>query len=201
MTIKEYLSHLPTNEITNALIYIDYWLNYLHNNNCFIVGNVGDAHIEDNFIKADKYDYLDSGYDEHGDLSDIEELCYVGICAYNHFKHHDYNFSDNFKKAIKENLNIYINTGNVPRVMKEYYIEVLQKENVIYLNEYLNRIGYFDNQEAFGNAKGKVKTKSTLPGRALSNHDEAAYANVLVIPSLIALVYLIIVVCYFVFFR
>jgi len=204
MTVKEYLAHLSNKDITNTLIYLDYWLKYLHSNNCFVVGNVGDITIlENNMLKADKYDYLDSGYDSQGDIHDIQELCYVGICAFNHFKYVDYGFTREFIKNINDNLDLYINNGKIPHVMREYYIEVIERGNVIYLNDYLTKIGYFDKENDVdnGRTRGKTKVKTTPAGIAFGKHDdEGAFVNALLLPSIITLVYLILLVGYFVFF-
>lgn len=199
MTIKEYLSHLPKDEITNTLIYIDYWLNYIHGHNCYVFGDIGDATIDNNFIKVDKYDYLDGGCNDEGNLEDIEELCLVGILAYNGFKHHDYKITAAYKKYVKENLDLFINTGKIPRIMQGYYKEVLGNGNIVYLNNYLTEIGYFEDNEAYGRENSKQKVKSNLPNGV--HYDEAAYARVLLLPAILVLVYLIIVVSYFIFFR
>ena len=87
--------------------------------------------------------------------------------------------------------------------MREYYIEVLERGNTIYLNDYLLQMGYFDEKEENeGNSKGKAKVKATKQGMVYARKDEEnAYVNALILPSIIALAYLITLVVYFIFFR
>lgn len=209
MTVKEYLAHLSNDEITDVLIYIDYWLKYIHSNNCYVFGNVGDMTIIDNkMLKTDKYDYLDSGIEPEGDLNDILELCCIGICAYNHFKHVDYKFTEEFINYVSNNLDLFVNNGKVPRIMREYFKEVIRRykekeKKAFYLNDYLLEIGYFDKEanDDNGRERGKTKVKTSPAGMALGRRDdEAAYVRALILPSIIVLVYLVLLVGYFIFF-
>ena len=75
-------------------------------------------------------------------------------------------------------------------------IQKLMVTNVDYLNNFL--LKYENNGK--GNKKSRVYTKSTAVGRALSLED-AAYANVLIFPAIIVLIFLVILVSYMIFVR
>ena len=200
MTVKEFLSHIPNDELTIRLKLIDQSIKELHQNGFFAVCNLNEIEVINNEITLssfkNKIDRLDSGYNEHGDKQDILELCAIGLCAYNHFD--TFCTNKEFIKYVIDNLEKFFEHGSIPRIMQEYYIEVFARGNVIYLNDYLLKNSY--KEEGQGRNNGMVKTKSTAIGRAFSDK-EAAYANVLVIPAIITLVYLLIVVLYFVFIR
>ena len=208
MTIKEYLSHIPNDEITNRLRYIDQSLMELHQHGYYVVCNIAEIEIIDNIVTLasfkDKVDYLNSGINPNGDKQDILELCAIGICAYNHFD--KFYSTPQFIENLIDNLDLYIDNGKVPKHMRGYYVDVFIRGNVIYLNVYLlsTDIDYNAKQisESEGRDRGKTKVYATDVGRALSNKDnEAAFANVLIIPSIIALIYLIILIVYFICFK
>ena len=210
MTIQEYLSHVPNDEITNRLRYIDQSLMELHQHGYYVVCNIAEIEIIDNKVTLasfkDKVDYLDSGINPNGDKQDIIELCSIGICAYNHFD--KFYSSPKFIENLIDNLDLYIDNGKVPKQMRGYYEDVFIRGNIIYLNIYLlsTDIDYNAKQipESNGMERGKVKVYSTDVGRALSNRENdqnAAFANVLLIPSVIVLIYLLFIVIYFVFFK
>ena len=187
--------------ITQFLQYIDYWLQYVHSHKCFIVGAIADAKIEKGMIKADKYDYINSGFNDHGMEDDIKELCFLGICVYNGIKSNKFIITPLLINDMMTNLDNYLNTGRVPKIMQDYYKEVLINGNVSYLNEFLEK----RNAEGNSQRRGKSYVKTNLPPgmRDISNEDNqyAAYTRVLLIPAMIVLVYLIIIVSYIVFFK
>ena len=208
MTIQEYLSHVPNDEITNRLRYIDQSLMELHQHGYYVVCNIAEIEIIDNKVTLasfkDKVDYLNSGIEPHGDKRDILELCSIGICAYNHFD--KFYSSPKFIENLIDNLDLYIDNGKVPKQMRGYYEDVFIRGNIIYLNIYLlsTDIDYNAKQipESNGRDRGKAKVYATDVGRALSNKEsDAAFANVLLIPSVIVLIYLLFIVIYFVFFK
>ena len=206
MTIKDYLSHVPNDEIINRLKNIDQSLYELHQNGFYVVCNIADIDIINDEVTLasfkDKVDYLNSGYNNNGDKQDILELCSIGICAFNHFD--KYYSSKEFIAYLIDNLDSFISNGKIPRIMQEYYIEIFARANVMYLNDYLLKNEYVNKELSDGSGKNKgiVKTKSTAVGRALAGNDkEAAYVKVLLLPSVIVLVYLLVLVMYFIFFR
>lgn len=206
MTVKDYLSHVPNDEIVNRLRLLDQSLYELHQNGLFVVCNIADIEIINDEVTLasfkDKIDYLNSGYNRNGDKQDILELCSIGICAFNHFD--KYYSSKEFIAYLIDNLDNFIGNGKVPRVMQEYYIEIFARGNVVYMNDYMmnNEYDSKDLSNGEGRNKGIVKTKSTAVGRALADkNQESAYVKVLLLPSVIVLVYLVILIVYFIFFR
>ena len=201
--VIDFLGHVPNDEITERLRLIDQSLMELHQHGYYVVCNVNDIDIINDEVTLasfnNKLDYLNSGYNPNGDKEDILELCTIGICAFNHFNFNDSYINPSFMKHLVENLDMYINNGKVPRIMREYYIDVFERGNIGYLNDYLEKLDY---ENESGRERGITKTKTTAVGKALSGSDkEAAYARVLVIPSILVLVYLVALVCYFIFFR
>ena len=206
MTVKDYLSHVPNDEIVNRLRLLDQSLYELHQNGLYVVCNIADIEIINDEVTLasfkDKVDYLNSGYNRNGDKQDILELCSIGICAFNHFD--KYYSSKEFIAYLVDNLDSFISNGKVPRVMQEYYIEIFARGNVIYLNKYMINNEYNNKELSDGEGRNNsiVKTKATAVGRAFSERNqESAYVKVLLLPSILVLVYLIVMVVYFIFFR
>ena len=200
MTVKDYLSHVPNDEIMNRLRILDQSIYELHQNGYFVVCNISDIDIINNEVLLasfkDKVDYLNSGYNSNGDKQDILELCSIGVCAFNHFD--KYYSSREFISYLIDNLEKFINNGKVPKIMQEYYLDVFGRGNISYLNDFIEKNKDLSGGE--GRNKGVVKTKSTAVGRAFATKDEG-YVKVLLLPSIIVLVYLIGLVSYFIFFR
>ena len=94
---------------------------------------------------------------------------------------------------------MFLEHGNIPSVMQEYYIDVFARGHVDYLNNFL--LNYNKDDSGKGNNVSKVYTKSTAVGRAFNTDREAAYANILLLPAIIALIALIVFFVYFIFFR
>ena len=199
MKIKEYLSHNNRNELEKKLILFDKSIMELHQNGFFVVSDMSDIEVINDEITLasfkNKVDYLNSGYNVNGDKQDILEVCAIGICAYNNFDR--YFTNKEFISYLIDNLEMFLENGNIPKIMQEYYIDVFARGNVDYLNNFLLK-----NEDKIGNGKNnsRVYTKSTAVGRAFSDK-EAAYTNVLLLPAIIVLVGLIVFFVYFIFFR
>ena len=123
----------------------------------------------------------------------IINLCVYGICRYNKLNVPYY--SKEFINYVIDNLEMFLEHGSIPSFMQEYYIDVLNRGNVDYLNNFIAK----RNIEENGQEKGRRITKSTAAGRAFSD-SEAAFASVLILPAMLALIYISVVVIYFVFF-
>lgn len=177
----------------------------------------------------DKIDYLDSGINEQGRNKDILQLCCIGISAYN--KLSVLHTSKEFIKYVIDNVEMFLEHGKIPSIIQEYYIDVFNRGNVDYLNSFLaknyseggnsraNSRGSYqkvlstaagrafsqkDNEEDNINNnydEWKPYTDSTAIERAFSKNKNAAYASVLLLPALLALIYLITVVVYFIFIK
>ena len=201
MKLRDYLLNVSTEELTERLKYLDKAINELHNNGYYVVGDLADIEIINNEITIDsfkdKIDYLNSGINENGKNKDILELCSIGICAYN--KLSVLHTSREFIEYVIENVEMFLEHGNIPSIIQEYYIDVFNRGNVDYLNAFLEK-----NVDKEGSSRSNSRgayTKSTAVGRAFSEKENSAFASILILPALLALIYIIAVVVYFVVFK
>jgi len=199
--LRDYLLNVSTEELTERLKYLDKAINELHNNGYYVVGDLADIEIINNEITIDsfkdKIDYLNSGINENGKNKDILELCSIGICAYN--KLSVLHTSREFIEYVIENVEMFLEHGNIPSIIQEYYIDVFNRGNVDYLNAFLEK-----NVDKEGSSRSNSRgayTKSTAVGRAFSEKENSAFASILILPALLALIYIIAVVVYFVVFK
>ena len=200
--LRDYLLNISTDELTERLKYLDRALFELHQNGYYVVGDLADIEITDNEITLssfkDKIDYIDSGINENGVNRDILELCSIGICAYN--KLSVLHTSKEFIQYVIENVEMFLEHGNIPSVMQEYYIDVFNRGKVTYLNEFISK--YDNNKEGTSRSNSiGAYTKSTAVGRALVEKEDSAFASILALPALLAFLYSIVVICYFLFIR
>ena len=88
--------------------------------------------------------------------------------------------------------------GQIPSEIYEYYEDVLLRANIVYLNDYLVQ----KKQELNGNQSTNVrrKSKTTSIGTAFANN-EAAYVNVLFLPTIITLIYILSLVLFIIFVK
>ena len=209
MKLRDYLINVSTEELTERLIYLDKALSELHHGGYYVTCDFAEIEVYDDEITLasfkNKIDYINSGIEPNGVNRNILELCSIGICAYN--KLSVLHTSREFISYVIENVEMFLEHGNIPSMMQEYYIEVFNRGNVIYLNVFLINHQEFqkgnnqNNISSLANYKSKVLGKSTAIGRALSDKENAAFASVLIIPALLALIYIIAVVGYFIFFK
>ena len=148
---------------------------------------------------------LDSSSEE-GIKWDIIELCIIGICAYNnhhdYFRFRDYQSSINFINTVQQNLERYIEKEQIPDIMKEYFYDVFERKHYAYANDYFEK-NYEEKEANSGEERARVKTKSTAQGRMMSamyEDREAAYVDVLLVPAIITLIYLVVLVASYIFF-
>ena len=165
----------------------------LHQNGFFVVGDLMNVEVIDDEITLEsfknKVDYLDSGYNVNGDKKDILEICAIGICAYNHFQ--TFYTNREFINYLMENLDVFLENGNIPKDVAKYYKSVLVDGNIDYMNNYFVK----DTSSSKGNNNVRVYAKSTAVGKALADKN-AAYVNVLLIPSILVLMYFVIAIIY-----
>ena len=211
MKLREYLMNISNEELTNKLEYLDKALRELHSNGYYVVGDLGDIEIINNEVTIDsfkgKIDYLNSGYNINGDKSNIFELCLIGISAYNKLSalrtislHASKEDRDKFVEFIMNNEEMLFEHGNIPSIIREYYIDILDRGNIGYMNDFILNNQVKDNGSSGRNTSIGAYTKSTAVGRAFSEKDNMAFVSVLIIPAMLALIYISIVVIYFVFF-
>lgn len=200
MKLRDYLINIPTEELTKRLIYLDQKLMELQKEGKYYVGDLADIEIINGEVTMEsfknKYDYLKSGYNINGDYENIIQLCAIGICAYNQLS--VLHTSKEFINYVISNIEMFFEHGNIPAMMQEYYIDVFDRGKIDYLNNFLMKEGNINKEEGRSNSRGAY-TKSTAVGRALSEKD-SAFVSVLILPAMLALIYISVVVIYFVFF-
>lgn len=239
MKLRDYLMNISTDELTERLKYLDKTIQELHSNGYYVVGDLADIEIINNEVTLesfkDKIDYLNSGINENGKNKDVLELCSIGICAYN--KLSVLHTSKEFIEYVIENVEMFLEHGNIPSVMQEYYIDVFNRGKIDYLNSFISKNMETDSSARDNSRGAYVKatpagrtykeelennniidlasyrnkkvannlwvpyTDSTAVGKALSKNKNAAYASVLLLPALLALIYIVTVVVYFIFIK
>jgi hypothetical protein len=204
--LRDYLMNISTEELTERLKYLDKAIQELHSNGYYVVGDLADIEIINNEVTLesfkDKIDYINSGINENGKNKDILELCSIGICAYN--KLSVLHTSKEFIEYVIDNVEMFLEHGNMPSYIQEYYIDVFNRGKVDYLNSFIinNGIDKINEDEgvSHNNSRGAY-TKATAVGKALSEKENTGFASVLLLPALLALIYIVTVVVYFVFIK
>ena len=207
VSLKDYLLDCEKDEVTTCLMKLDASVMALHYNGFYVENfdanlvNVRDGEFELSSFE-NKLAYINKensyGINQKDDLlkKNLLEMCAVGICAYNGFN--NFYISKEFIGHLVNNFDSFCNNGKIPQQMVEYYQSVLLDGNIDYLNNFLYKK---QNEQASPNqvlGNSNRLTKSTAIGRALTEKEDA-YVNVLLLPSIGALIILMIMVIYFVF--
>ena len=237
--LRDYLMNISTKELTERLKYLDKAIQELHDNGYYVVSDLAEIDIINNEVTLDsfkdKIDYLNSGINENGKNKNILELCSIGICAYN--KLSVLHTSKDFIVYVIDNVEMFLEHGDIPGTMQEYYIDVFNRGKVDYLNSFL--LNYGENENTNNSlSNSKVYTKATEAGKeaarierennivdindyrrrkeeselkpytgetpigaAFHRNKIGAFASILILPALLALIYILAVVVYFVFVK
>ena len=130
----------------------------------------------------------------------IYQMVKIGLLAYNNMKL-DGNMNQEHYNFIVENLDKFNPNKIIPEELYQYYEDVFLNNKVNYLTNYLEE----KNQIARGQSNAIRKTLATDVGRAFAglnqNNDNSAFVNIMFIPSIIALLYLVGLVIYMVFIK
>lgn len=177
-------------ELTNILIQLDNWLEYLHNHGfCIYDFNPKRIILENGKITFNSFRYVlnNVGISENAQKINIFQENKIGLLAYNNMPI-DGNMNQEHFNFLQDNLEEFNKKGNIPEEIYEYYEEVFRRLNVCYMNDYLVK----KQQEKQGNQNTNVmrKTLSTEVGRAYAKEDNA-FVNILFIPTLLTFVYLL----------
>lgn len=177
-------------KLTNILIQLDSCLKYLHNHGfCVYDFDPKKIILENNKLTFNSFRYVINNIIDHDSASKINifQNCKIGLFAYNNVVS-DGNMNQEHFSFLQENLEKFNQNGLIPDSIYEYYEEIFKRLNVTYMNDYLIK----KQTELNGNSNTNVRRKSlaTDIGRAFVNED-AAYVNVLLLPTLLTLIYLI----------
>ncbi len=183
-------------EITNLLIGLDHMLEMIHNNGlCIYDFNPKKIILYNDKFTNQSFNGLinDIGIAENMKTLNIYQLAKIGLMAYNN-QVVDGRMNQEFFEFIRDHLNDFNQNGNIPEEIYEYYEEIFKRLNISYMNNYL--IKKMQEQSGNENSITMRKSLSTAVGRAYAKEDSDAFVNILFIPSIIALVYLI---CLFIY--
>ena len=193
----EELIKLPADEITNQLRKTDFYMMRQHRQGTYVkcpwMNGVED---KDEINKAINIDVIG--------------FCVFGICAYKGKRLPNDSEIPKFYNLILSKPKEYIDDVDMPLFMKNYYYDVLYNQNIRYLYDYLQNYNFetnkYEGEDTYegGEGKGITKVKATPIGKALNMDRESwsdtGFASVLILPAMLALVYIAVVVIYFVFF-
>ncbi len=193
--IDEYLDNPEM--LVNVLTLLDATIKYIHSKGYYLIDfNPTKIILVNKTPNLNDYRSLISpiDYDPKRDINiNIYQMAKIGLMAFNHIKT-DGNMNQDHFNFIVENLKNFNQNGNIPNDFYEYYEDLFINGNISYLNDYLEN----KNKEA-GRSQGIRKSLATEAGRALSSNglqlsqtsDNNAFVNILFIPSILALLYLI----------
>lgn len=200
MTLYDLLEEFAFDKetLTRLLIQLDSWIEYLHNRGFCIYDFDPKKIILENgkltfnsfrkILGIGNYNNDDIEYDSNNiKRINIFQEIKVGLMAYNKMPV-DGNMNQEHFNFLQENLEKFNQNGQIPEEIYEYYEEVFRRLNVVYMNDYLAK----KQQEINGEQNTNVRRKNlaTIPGMAYAKED-AAFVNILFIPSIITLVYLL----------
>ena len=193
MNLREFLNKsADIKELTDRILLLDRSIMELHQNGYYVNGSLSEIEIINNEITLDSFknriDRIDSGYDSNGKDKNIYEMAVIGICAYNKV---DAPITSNLIKYVSDNIDQIISYKHIPVKVGEYYRAVLKDLKMDYLNNYLDKMDKGGKEN--NNSKSRSYTKSTAIGRAFAEQ-ESAYVNVLMVPSIIFMIYILVMV-------
>jgi hypothetical protein len=184
-------------ELTRILLEFDYMLKNLHNNGfCIYDFDPKKIVLDNNKLSFDSFKYVlnNIGIQKNAKEINIYQNCKIGLMAYNN-NLVDGKMNQEHFEFIRDNLEKFNSNGNIPEEIYEYYEEVFRNNKISYMNDYIIK----KQQELNSNQNTNVmrKTLSTDIGRAYSKEDDNhAFVNILFIPSILVLVYLIGLIIY-----
>lgn len=186
-------------EITEKLMTLDGFLREIHSHNYYVIGNIGNLDVFDDLTWdsfKNKMVSLDDDYNSKGKEYNILNAAILGVCAYNNI---DVELTSSFQQYVcsDDGINKLLKNGKIPNKIQDYYLNVIYNLNFEYLNDFINKLN-----GGKGNVNSKSYTKSTAAGRIYANKylnkEENAYVNILILPSIFVLIYLIIIVVSFI---
>ena len=179
-------------EITRILLEFDHMLELLHNNGfCIYDFDPKKIILENGRLTLNSFKNVlnDIGIGQNIKEINIYQLSKIGLMSYNNAVV-DGRMNQEHFDFIRDNLETFNQNGSIPEDIYEYYEELFRRLSVTYLNDYLLK----KQQEKNNNQNTNVmrKTLATDIGRAYAKEDnDSAFVNILFLPSLITLGYLI----------
>ena len=198
MTLFDLLEENLNNssELTNIFMQIDYSLEYLHNHGfCVYDFNPRKINLVNGKITPQSFQYVINDIGNYQNAKEINILqdCKISLMAYNN-KVIDGNINQEYFDFICNNLGQFNKNDSIPEDIYGYYEETFLNNNIDYLNKYLKELELKNGNQ---NTNVMRKSLSTSYGRAFQDkEDKAAFVNILFLPSIIALSYLVGLIIY-----
>ncbi len=191
MNLREVLEDYrdKPNQLKNVLLALDFAMQRIHEKGYFI-SNFDPEKI---ILNDGKFSFLsfkgllsEDEYDKSGMRVNIYQAAKIGLLAYANMKIEG-NMNQEYYRLIKDNLSTFNKYEVIPSDLYEYYEEVFLRNHVDYLLKYMDKKS--ENKGGYGNQK----RLSTEIGRQFVDNttENSAFVNILFIPSILALIYLV----------
>ena len=184
-------------ELTRILLEFDHMLELLHNNGfCIYDFDPKKIILENGKLTFNSFKNVlnDIGVSQNIKEINIYQLSKIGLMSYNNVIV-DGKMNQEHFDFIRDNLETFNQNGYIPEDIYEYYEELFRRLNVTYLNDYLLQKQKEKNSNQ--NTNIMKKTLATDIGRAYAKEDnDFAFINILFLPSMIALGYIIGLIIY-----
>lgn len=180
----------------NILIQLDYYLKYIHSKGyCIVNFDLKRIELIDGKLTLNSFKNVvgSSVSSDNVNLVNIFQLSKLGLLLYNNMNL-DMKMNQEHYDFIKNNLNKFNVNNIIPTDLYRYYEDLFINQKIIYFNDYLREKEAQNANK--GNTNSMVKVLSTPEGKAMINPDDNGYLNILFIPSIIGLSYLIVLFMY-----
>ena len=198
MTFYEKLNECldDKDELTRALLEFDHMLELLHNNGfCIYDFNPKKIILDNGKLTFNSFRDVINDIGNYRNIKEINifQLSKIGLMSYNNIIV-DGRMNQEHFDFIKDKLEEFNSKGLIPEDIYEYYEELFRRLNICYMNDYLMK----KQQEKSSNQNTNVIRKSlaTDIGRAYAKEDNNAFVNIMFLPSILALGYLIGLIIY-----
>ena len=183
-------------ELTRVLLEFDHMLELLHNNGfCIYDFDPKKIILDQGKLTFNSFRDVINDIGNYQNIKEINifQLSKIGLMSYNN-NIVDGRMNQEHFDFIKDKLELFNNNGLIPEDIYEYYEELFRRLNICYMNDYLMK----KQQERNSNQNTNVIRKSlaTDIGRAYAKEDNNAFVNIMFLPSILALGYLIGLIIY-----
>ena len=183
-------------ELTRVLLEFDHMLELLHNNGfCVYDFDPKKIMLDNGKLTFNSFGNVINDIGNYQNIKEINifQLSKIGLMAYNN-NIVDGKMNQEHFDFIKDKLESFNNNGLIPEDIYEYYEELFRRLNICYMNDYLMK----KQQERNSNQNTNVIRKSlaTDIGRAYAKEDNNAFVNIMFLPSILVLGYLIGLIIY-----
>ena len=183
-------------ELTQVLLEFDHMLELLHNNGfCIFDFDPKKIILDNGKLTFNSFRDVINDIGNYRNIKEINifQLSKIGLMSYNNIIV-DGRMNQEHFDFIKDKLEEFNSNGLIPEDIYEYYEEIFRRLNICYMNDYLMK----KQEERSSNQNTNVMRKSlaTDIGRAYAKEDSNAFVNIMFLPSILALGYLIGLIIY-----